>query len=173
MSIKDKKWFKAAAKVAPWLLDALPGPWGGVASAILKNITGTDEAGIEKAIAEGDPEIFLKLKQAEDDFKYKMEELGVKREELAYADVDSARKRQMAMKDRTPEMLTYISLTFFFILSYSVLRSLEIVRENEAFVMFLFGTASSWVTMGLGYFLGSSKGSQKKTDLLAQAEPIG
>ena len=170
MALKDKKWFKAAAKVAPWLLDALPGPWGGVAGAILERVTGTDEAGIEKAIAEGDPEIFAKLQEGERQFKIEMEKLGVKREELAYQDIADARSRQMAMKDQTPAILTGVALTFFFVLSGSVLYNLDIVQANQAFVMFLFGAASGWVTQGMSYFLGSSQGSKRKTDIMANGE---
>jgi hypothetical protein len=170
MALKDKKWFKAAAKVAPWLLDALPGPWGGVAGAILSRVTGTDEAGIEKAIAEGDPEIFAKLQEGERLFKLEMEKLGVKREELEYKDIADARARQLATKDWVPAVLTAVALTFFFWLAYSILNALEIVQENESFIMYLLGVASAWVTQGYNFFLGSSKGSQRKTDLLANGK---
>jgi hypothetical protein len=169
MSLKDKKWFQAVLKIAPGIATAIGGPFGGLAATVLKEVTGLDEAGIEKAIADGDPNIFLQLKQAEQAFDVKLKELELDREALEYKDLADARARQVAMRDWTPAVLTGISLTFFFALSYSVLTSLEIVTENESFVMFLFGVASSWVTQGLNFFLGSSKGSQRKTDMLAGA----
>lgn len=169
MALKDKKWFKAIMKIAPGIATAIGGPFGGLAATVLKEVTGMDEAGIEKAIAEGDPNVFLQLKQAEQAFELKLKELDIRVEELQYADVADARARQIAMKDHTPAILTGVALTFFFALSYSVLTSLEIVQQNEAFVMFLFGAASGWVTQGMSYFLGSSKGSQRKTDMLAGA----
>lgn len=167
MGIKDKRWFQAVMKVAPTIATALGGPFGGLAASVLKEVTGLDEAGVEKAIAEGNPEIFLQLKTAEQAFELELERIGVRKEELGYADTADARARQLASKDWTPAVLTGVALTFFFALSASVLYNLEIVQENESFVMFLFAASMNWVTMGMGFFLGSSKGSQRKTDILA------
>jgi hypothetical protein len=172
MSIKDKRWFKAIVKIAPGIATALGGPFGGLAATVLKEITGMDEAGIEKAIAEGDPNIFLQLKQAELAFDIKLKELDLRADELEYKDTADARAMRVSTQDWTPAVLTGIALTFFFALSYAVLNSLEIVQQNESFIMFLFGCASSWVTQGLNFFLGSSRGSQRKTDMLAAADPI-
>jgi hypothetical protein len=167
MALKDRKWFQAVLKIAPGIATAIGGPFGGLAATVLKEVTGLDEAGIEKAIADGDPNIFLQLKQAEQAFDVKLKELELDREALEYKDLADARAMRVATKDWTPAILTGVSLTFFFALSYAVLTSLEIVSQNESFVMFLFGVASSWVTQGLNFFLGSSKGSQRKTDMLA------
>jgi hypothetical protein len=167
MKLKDRKWFKAIMKVAPTLAAALGGPFGGLAASVLKDITGLDQAGAEKAIAEGNPEIFAQLKAAEQAFEVKLKELDIKREELAYEDIADARARQLATRDWVPAVLTAIALTFFFWLAYSILNALEIVQENESFIMYLLGVASAWVTQGYNFFLGSSKGSQRKTDLLA------
>jgi hypothetical protein len=170
MGLKDKRWFQAIMKIAPTIAAAVGGPFGGLAATVLKEVTGLDQADIEKAIAEGDPAIFLKLKAAEQAFELELERIGVRKEELGYADIADARARQMAMKDHTPAILTGVALTFFFALSGSVLYNLDIVQANQAFVMFLFGAASGWVTQGMSYFLGSSKGSQRKTDLLANGK---
>jgi hypothetical protein len=169
MSIKDKKWFRAVLKIAPGIATAIGGPFGGLAATVLKEVTGLDEAGIEKAIADGDPNIFLQLKQAEQAFELKLKELDLRIDELEFKDAADARARQIAMKDQTPAILTGVALVFFFALSASVLYNLEIVNANQSFVMFLFGAASGWVTQGMSYFLGSSKGSQRKTDMLAGA----
>ena len=170
MGIKDKKWFQAIMKIAPSIATAIGGPFGGLAATVLKEVTGLDQAGVEKAIAEGSPDIFLQLKQAEQAFELELERIGLERDALEFGDIDSARARQMAMKDHTPAILTGVALTFFFVLSGSVLYNLDIVQANQAFVMFLFGAASGWVTQGMSYFLGSSKGSQRKTDLLANGK---
>ena len=165
MALKDKKWFQAVMKVAPVIATAVGGPFGGLAANVLKSVTGLDEAGIEKAIAEGDPNIFLQLKKAEQEFAVKLKELDIKVDELEYKDISDARARQIAMKDHTPAILTAVALAFFFMLSWSVLKNLDIVQTNMEFVMFLFGAASGWVTQGMSYFLGSSAGSKRKTEL--------
>ena len=167
MALKDKKWFKVIKDLAPKVATALGGPYAGLAGAVLEAVTGKQEHEIEEAIAKGDPNIFAELKKAEIEFDLKMAEIGLKEEQLVYGDIADARARQIAMKDHTPAILTAVALTFFFALSASVLYNLDIVQENQAFVMFLFGAASGWVTQGMSYFLGSSKGSQRKTDILA------
>jgi hypothetical protein len=59
-------------------------------------------------------------------------------------------------------------LTFFFTLSFAVLYNLDIVQgESKDFAFYLFGVASGWVTQGMSFFLGSSKGSKDKTDIMA------
>ena len=106
MGLKDKKWFQAIVKIAPGIATAIGGPFGGLAATVLKEVTGLDKAGVEKAIAEGDPNIFLQLKTAEQKFEIELERIGLEREALEYGDIDSARARQMAMKDHTPAILT-------------------------------------------------------------------
>jgi hypothetical protein len=170
MGLKDKRWFKVVKDLAPKVAVALGGPYAGLAGAVLEAVTGKNEKEIEEAVIAGDPAIYAEIKKAEIEFDARMAEIGLKEEQLAYEDIASARSRQIAMKDHTPAVLTGVALTFFFALSASVLYNLDIVQENQAFVMFLFGAASGWVTQGMSYFLGSSKGSQRKTDILANGK---
>ena len=175
MALKDKKWFQAIVKFAPMVAESLGGPLAGLGMSAIKEALNlpadSTEKDIEKAIERATPADFIRLKEANNKFLATMKELDIKADQLAYEDIDSARSRQMAMKDNTPAILTGVALTFFFALSASVLYNLDIVQENQAFVMFLFGAASGWVTQGMSYFLGSSKGSQRKTDILANGKP--
>ena len=166
--LKEKKWFQTLMGIAPTVATALGGPFAGLAMNVVKSATGLEsEEALETALMGGNPESLLALRNADSAFKLQMKELGIKEEQLVYDDISDARARQIAMKDHTPAILTAVALTFFFALAASVLYNLEIVREQESFIMFLFGAASGWVTQGMGYFLGSSKGSQRKTDILA------
>ncbi|MCK5481315.1 MAG: hypothetical protein KAJ06_09215 [Gammaproteobacteria bacterium] len=169
MGFKDTKFGKAFGKVAPMILGALGGPWGGLAEGVLTKLVGQDQAAIEKEIAAGNPEIFAKLQIAEIEFKKYMADLGIKEEELVYADVADARAMRISTKDWTPAILTGIALTFFFTLSFAVLYNLEIVQgDTKDFAFYLFGVASGWVTQGMSFFLGSSKGSKFKDELAAR-----
>ena len=171
MALKDKKWFQAIFKFAPTIATALGGPLAGAGMTAIKealNLPGdSTEEQIEAALARATPADFLALKAQEQKFITTMEELGIKRDELVYDDIADARAMRVATKDWTPAVLTGISLVFFFSLAFAVLYNLEIVTgDSKDFAFYLFGCASGWVTQGISFFLGSSKGSQRKTDMI-------
>ncbi len=170
MGLKKTKWFQTLMTIAPKVAAGLGGPIAGLAMNTLKNALGmpdATEAEIEKTIAEGSPETFLALKKAAQDFDVKMRDFDIKEDQLEYADTADARARQLATKDWVPAILTGIAIVFFGWLSYGILTALDIVQANEKFIWYLLGCASAWVTQGFNFHLGSSKGSQRKTDLLA------
>ena len=170
MGLKDKKWFQSVVKFAPTVATALGGPLAGAAANLLKGALGLPEDSgeevLEAAMAQATPADFLALKKAEQDFLALMRQYDIKEDDLVYQDIKDARAMRVATNDWTPAALTAIALVFFFGLSWSVLNNLDIVTQNESFVMFLFGCASGWVTQGVSYFLGSSKGSAVKTDMM-------
>ena len=94
--------------VAPTLGAALGGPLGGLAGQILGGLVGGDAAKLEDALLTQKPETLLALRQAEQSFTLKLEELGVERERISMADRASA--RDMAKVNMTPQMV--ISATF-------------------------------------------------------------
>ena len=162
MGIKDKKWFQAIMKIAPTIATAVGGPFGGLAASVLKEVTGLDEAGVEKAIAEGNPEIFLQLKTAEQAFELELERIGVRKEELVHQDKDSARAMRVATKDWTPTILAGISMGFFAWLVITIFHDLSIVQNHGEFVYYLFGFGTAIVKQCFDFFLGSSIGSKAK-----------
>ncbi len=162
MGIKNKKWFQAIMKVAPTIATALGGPFGGLAASVLKEVTGLDQAGVEKAIAEGNPEIFLQLQKANHQFEVRIEEMKIKKDELVYQDKDSARAMRVATKDWTPTILAGISMGFFAWLVVTIFNDLSIVQNHGEFVYYLFGFGTAIVKQCFDFFLGSSIGSKAK-----------
>ena len=157
---------------APTVGLALGGPLGGLAGGLLAKVFGTknadgtvtaaDPKAIERAILGQDPATFLALKQAEDDLTEHMRQFDVTEEQLSYADVDSARKREMAVKDLTPMVLAYL-LTLGFFGLVALLIYVTIPARNEPVVYALVGTLGSAWLMAIGYYFGSSKSSGDKT----------
>lgn len=159
--------------IAPILGTALGGPLGALAGGLLAKALGKDgtpatSAEIEKALAAQDPATMLALKQVEADLQKHMADLGVQEDQLAYADVDSARKREAAVKDNTPEMLIYLLTAGFFGLIGALLY-VNIPEANKPVLYALVGTLGTAWTMGIGYFYGTSKGSGAKTDGILDA----
>ena len=171
MGLKKKKWFQSIVKFMPMVATAMGGPLAGAATNVLKDALGlpvdATEDQIEAAIVNATPADFIRMKEGEQKFLAIMRDLDIKEDELVYKDIQSAREMKIQTKDWVPAALTAIALAFFFSLSFIILNKLEIVQENDKFIFYLLGASTTWVTQGFNFFLGSSKGSQRKTDLLA------
>lgn len=168
---------KAIADVAPTLGAALGGPVGGVvgtvARSVLKSILGLpDTSGdgeMEKAIATASPETLLALKKAENDFRLRLEELGVDLEKISKEDRDSARQREATVRDRMPTILGLSTVTlvaaFIYGMIFTPLESdkLQVAKE---ILLYLLGVVSGVYT----YYFGSSSGSKLKTEMLARSD---
>lgn len=162
-------WKKTLATVAPVLGTALGGPMGGMATKfIAEKLLGKSDASEEEigaAVASAGPELMLKLKQADQEFKVKMQELGIKEEQLHAEDRASARQREAATGDSwAPRVLAAVAVLGFFgvlwwVLAYGLPAKGEIV-------LILIGTLTATVTQVFNYYFGSSAGSARKTGLL-------
>lgn len=108
-------WKQIVGTVAPWLGTALGGPLGGLAVSALADAIGlsdkTEEA-IKQAIAVATPEQMLAIKQADQQFALRMQELGFANQQalakVAADDRASARAREIATGDRTQRNLAYM-----------------------------------------------------------------
>jgi hypothetical protein len=153
--------------IAPTLGTALGGPFGGLAGAMLSKALGTsDDKATEAAILGQSPDDLAKVKQAEIDLQAKLAELGVEKEQLAYADTDSARKREEAVKDSTPRILAYgITFGFFGILGYLLYNGKP--PGGDVIMVMLGALGTSWTGV-IGYYFGSSAGSDSKAATIAK-----
>jgi hypothetical protein len=108
------------AKLAPTIGTVLGGPLAGTAIAAIEGamgikVTGTEsekQDQINAAISGATPDQLLALKNADNEFAAKMAELGFKDTEtlaqLQVQDRESARNREVSVKDSTPRILAYI-----------------------------------------------------------------
>ncbi|HEV2349029.1 MAG TPA: hypothetical protein VG028_04185 [Terriglobia bacterium] len=165
------------SSVAPSIATALGGPLAGLAvGSLSKALLGDPAAGqgapekIEDAVLNAsNPDVLLKLKQAENEFQLALAEHGVDLEKLAEADRASARQRQMALRDYTPTVLGYLVVALTASLeAYVLLRGLP-AAIDPVIVGRILGTLDAALTLVLSYFFGSSAGSDRKTEILAGA----
>lgn len=176
--MSDFDWKGLVSSVAPMLGMALGGPLGSSAMSAVADALGLSEkteAAVKAALSGITPEQMLAVKNADNEFTLKMQELGFKSvqdlEALAVSDRDSARKREVAVLDNTPKILAYlITLGFFGMLAFMLFSNVP--QGSRDLLNILMGAlASGWISV-TAYYFGSSSGSQMKTTLLAQAEPI-
>lgn len=168
------------AKFAPMLGAALGGPLGAAAGAVISSVLGVKDAdpkSIEQAIKSGtlNGDQIVALKQAEQQFELQMNQLDINSvedmEKLNIQDRDSARKREMDVKDWTPRILAYGVTVGFFGLLVFLLRHAVPAESRDILNIMLGSLGTAWISI-VTYYFGSSSGSDKKTALLYKSKPI-
>jgi hypothetical protein len=156
--------------LAPTVATALGGPFAGMAvSALTKALgldPGTSQKTVEDAVIAANPETLAKVKLAEIEFQQHLADLGIQEEQLAYADTDSARKREESVKDYTPSLLAVgITLGFFGVLAYMMVVGKP--KENgDALLVMLGSLGTAWAAV-VSYYFGSSASSTTKNSIIA------
>jgi hypothetical protein len=104
-----------------------------------------------------------------------MKELGYKNietlEQIAAGDRDSARKMQMTNKSIMPAILTS-GIAIAFGICLIALFNTEIPQSNRDLVVYMCGQLASFLSAALAFWLGTTRHSEAKTELLAKAQPI-
>src|SRR5690242_9426289 len=170
-------------KLAPTIGTALGGPLAGTAITAIESalgVTPKPDADLTKrqdavttAIAGATPDQLLALKKADEDFELQMKKLGFDDMEalakLSNDDRDSARKREIAVKDWTPKVLTSVVVASFVgVIIYSRFlpdNRIDIIRDGLT-------TLRDALMVIVAYYFGSSAGSARQTELLAKAPPV-
>jgi hypothetical protein len=166
--------------IAPWIAAAASGNVPallGMAANELSGVLGydvpADATAIEKATSSATAEQLLAIKQADQAFAIKMQELGYanieKLEAIAADDRKSAREREIAVKDATPKVLAAIITTGFLgVLFYMI--SYGLPEQNRDSLLMMLGALSSGWGMMLAYYYGTSAGSAAKNEMLLRAK---
>lgn len=118
---------------------------------------------IDKVIVspEAKAEAQQKLLELQQNGELKLEEFTVRREELAVNDRDSARKREMEVKDNTPRQLAFIVTALYATLQLSLLF-VVIPDGNRDLLMRALGVLDACLIGVWGYYFGSSSSGRVK-----------
>lgn len=167
----DFDWKSVVRSVAPSLATALAGPLAGTAaSAISEAILGKPDAPeeeIKAVLAHADPELLLKLKQADQQFAQWMGQLEVDLERISAADRSDARTREIATGDRFAKVLAGVIVVGFFSTMIALHLSSPPEGSRSALEIMLGQLSFAFVAV-VTYYYGSSVGSKLKTDLFAK-----
>jgi hypothetical protein len=164
-------------KVAPWVAaaasSALPGPIGMaarvVATAIGKPVK-ADVGEIAAAVAGATPEQLAAIQSADQQFQLNMQKLGFQHEEElaqgAYADRASARLREVSLRDRMPTILgLFVTLGFFGLVGLMAFHAFP--DKTRDVLMLLIGALTVGWKDVMGYYFGSSAGSDDKNEIIS------
>jgi hypothetical protein len=163
------KWVDIVATVAPSIATALGGPLAGLAVGAIGSVFGLDKATQEQvanAVSGASPSDLLKLKTAEIEFKQRMAELEVDLVRISKDDRDSARNRQVQIKDRTlPFLAISVTLGFFGVLAFMLLK--EVPPSSKDVLNIMLGSlGTAWIQV-MAFYFGSSQGSARKDAVIA------
>lgn len=165
--------------VAPWIGAAMGGPLGAAAVAAIGDALSLDkptEGKIASILAGATTDQLAAIQKAEHDFQERMQALGFesveKLAEVAAADRDSARNREVQVRDLTPRILAYGIVLASLVMACLVVGGFADTRTTTGATMVgtVLGYLFSEAKAVLAYYFGSSAGSDKKTDLLAQVQ---
>lgn len=131
--------------------------------------------GLAAAIAGATPAQLEQMKQAEADTQARLEQMGFLHvedlEKLAVEDRESARTMQVATKSWTVPALAWVIILSFSAVVILILRGGS--RIESAFAGGLVGYLAANANQVVSYFFGSSAGSDRKTELMANPKPGG
>lgn len=178
-------WKSIIKNIAPVLGTALGGTIGAAATKIIADkLLGNQDASedeIVHAIDKGiSSDVYLKLKEADQAFLLEIERIGADKEKAYFSDIQSAR----ASNSGAPGVFMMgciILSTFALIVCVALYGSFELmtggIQAKDAGVVAtvsgLIGSVIGYVAANaqqvVGFYFGSSSGSDKKTDALSDA----
>lgn len=170
-------WKALVSTVAPWIGTALGGPLGGMAVEAAANALGLSDKtvdAVKQALSGATPEQMLALKNADQAFALQMQALGFKNvadmEAIAAGDRNSARRMQTAKPSPVPALLTCFVVGAF-TATLVLLLKFDVPATNRDIVVYMIGQLSGGFTSALAFWLGTTRDSGRKTELLAQSSP--
>lgn len=126
---------------------------------------------VASALQQMTPEQAAAIKKADQDFKVRMDELGLKREELAYQDTASARAMQIETRDWIPRALSVLTVAGWVFLVWVCINKPTWAEGSKDLLYAILATANSALMLVLSFYFGSSQGSQSKDALLYKSKP--
>lgn len=170
-------WTKILGTVAPWIGTAIGGPLGGMAVEAAANALGLSTKtvdAVKQAISGATPEQMLALKNADQGFALQMQALGFKEvtdmEALAAGDRKDARLLQATAPSFVPALLTCFVVGAF-TTTLILLLKFDVPSTNRDIVVYMIGQLSGGFTSALAFWLGTTRDSNRKTELLSNSTP--
>lgn len=163
--------------VAPTIAATAAGPFAPLVLPIVQKIFGTtDASAVNAALAGATPAQLTELKQADAQLKEQLAQLGVQEDQLAYADTQSARAMNIALKDSTPAHLAWMLVGGFIgiVVVECVTMTIwpgqwaRIPADAAGLMGTLLGYLAGEAKQVAAFYFGSSSDSQAKTQTLSE-----
>ncbi len=161
---------KMIGAVAPFIGSLLGGSFGLAAGKVVSNVLlnkeDATEDEIKVALSSATPEQLIELKKQDVAYKAKMMELGITEKKIAELDRDSARNREILLKDNMPAVMSMmVTIGFFSVLA--TLLFYPVPSSGKDILNIMLGALGSGWMAAMTYYFGSSSDSALKTHLLS------
>ena len=159
---------------APLIGTALAGPLGAAAASFVADKLGIENKTVEAvssalSASKLNPEQIASIRAAEIEFQQFCEQNKIDTARLEVDNTKSARDMQIAIKSKTPEILSFvITIGFFGILAYMLTMG---SKPSEALLIMLGSLGTAWAAV-CNFWFGSTSGSARQTELIAQSPAI-
>lgn len=151
-------WIKS---ILPTIGGLLGGPLGSAAASAAADALGLSDKSkdaVQKFLGSGNitTEQMAALQQADAQLKIRMQELGIKAEELAVEDRASARKMQTITGSMVPHIIAIMFIgTYLCIIAMLLTGTMKLWSENPTLTMLL-GGMTAGVAAILGFYFGAA-----------------
>ena len=146
---------------------ALGGPYGVVAGKMIQQALGVDDPGkLESVIAAGNPDVLLKLKEADLAFRQFMKEADLREEQLVYEDRADARGMAKALGTTAPQMAIVVALTLMIGWIVYELFGQSPPKGSENVLFILLGQVSTAWMAAISFFVGTTRSSAEKNAII-------
>ena len=155
-------------KLAPVAATLIGGPAAGLIVGKITSVLGLPETAssddIEVALGNATPAIQAKIKNLDHAYKLELAKNGIKLEELAVADRDSARNREINVSSLMPRVLSTLIIGGLIYVSYLVLSGQ--VPADNVYAGIIIGAVITKAEAVVSYYFGSSQGSADKNKII-------
>lgn len=169
---------KILGTVAPWIATAITGPLGGMAVTAACKVFGLSESteeALANAVSGATPEQMKALKDADLEFKTKMQELGYQQikdlEQIAAEDRKSARDLLTQIRSWVPALLSVLITIGYFAVLGGMLFGIT-KEPNQTVLNIMLGSLTTAWAQVLSFWFGTTMGSAQKTDIIAKSSAV-
>lgn len=137
------------------------------------------ESYLQDAIAKANPEVMLKIKQADQQFTLDMRKLDIDLERVGNEDRDRASKMATADSEHVAAKLTYFVVGAFTVTAafVGILAVTRPAEEPSAYVAGLIGTIVgaivAYMTQAMNFHMGKNTGSERTKEMLFKSTSNG
>ena len=179
-------WKGTIGTVAPWLAGLVGSPAAGIAVSAICNAVGLEPTpeNAQKAAEDlaagkltGDQLVALKKNEADAQaqlLKLNMD-FDVQKDALVFKDRDSARARQTALKDKTPNYLVWTALAVWALMNgtlmFAAYHGHSLPTDMVAILQRPLGTLDALLGAGFAFFLGASPNDAATKQMLYNSTP--
>lgn len=170
-----------APEIGKWLFGATGEKTATAVAGVVRTVTGTADAGAAQSVLSRNPELAVKLRielakiAAQADADAQAEQLATLKQQLA--DVADARAQTLGLAKLgsgmawAPAVISVVVLATFGVVMWAALTRV-LPAGSETILNMLLGTLAAMATSVVSYWVGSSSGSDKKTEMLYRSTPV-